>query len=265
MKPCLMIYKQLIKRSLVFVLCLGVFSCASKKDVIYFQDASEMNLANIEKEFQPIIEVNDILHITLTSLNEETLLPFIRIKEAQQGDNALSSNPGLSGYLVNVDGNISFPVIGTIKVEGFTRQYIEDFLKKELKKYIEDIVVDVRIMNFKVTVIGEVKNPGVFQIVDERVTLLEALALAGDLTEYANRHAITIIREENDIQKVTKIDLTTADIYNSPYYFLKQNDLVYVEPSKKGVVKTGHIDSITTLLAVLTITLSTIIIITNIK
>lgn len=265
MNPHLMIFQQLIKKILVLILCIGIFSCASKKDVIYFQDASEMNLAAIEKEFQPIIEVNDILHITLTSLNQETLEPFLRIKEAQQGNTAYQSNPGLSGYLVNVDGTIGFPVLGSIKVEGFTRQYIEDYLKKELKKYIEDIVVDVRIMNFKVTVIGEVTSPGVFQIVDERVTLMEALALAGDLTEYADRHAITIIREENDIQKVTKIDLTTAAIYNSPYYFLKQNDLVYVEPSKKGVVKTGHIDSITTLLAVLTITLSSIIIITNIK
>ena len=224
-----------------------------------------MNLATIEKEFQPIIEVNDILHITLTSLHPETLEPFIRIKEAQQTSAAYSSNPGLSGYLVNVEGTISFPVIGTIKVEGFTRQYIEDYLKKELKNYVEDIVVDVRIMNFKVTVIGEVKSPGVFQIVDERVTLTEALALAGDLTADANRHAVTIIREENDVQKVTKIDLTTTDLYNSPFYFLKQNDLVYVEPSKKGVVKTGFVSDISILLSIVTVLLSTVILITNIN
>ena len=130
MNPFRMIYKQLINIILVLVLSLGIFSCASKKDVIYFQDASEMNLATIEKEFQPIIEVNDILHITLTSLIPETLEPFIRIKPAQQGDNALSSNPGLSGYLVNVEGNISFPVIGTIKVEGFTRQYMRKLMVK---------------------------------------------------------------------------------------------------------------------------------------
>ncbi len=130
MNQSIMIYHQLIKRILVFILCFGVFSCASKKDVIYFQDASKMNLATIEREFQPIIEVNDILHITLTSLIPETLEPFLRIKKAQQGSDALSSNPGLSGYLVNVEGTISFPVIGTIKVEGFTRQYIEDYLKR---------------------------------------------------------------------------------------------------------------------------------------
>jgi len=198
-------------------------------------------------------------------VNQEVLEPFLRVKQYQLTNTVYSSNPGLSGYLVNIDGNISFPIIGDVNVEGQTRQYIEEYLKTEISKYVKDVVVDVRIMNFKVTVIGEVKRPGVYQIVDERVTLLEALALAGDLTEYADRHSVTIIREENDVQKVTKIDLTTADIYNSPFYFLKQNDLVYVEPSKKGVVKTGHIDDITTLLAIITLTLSSIILITNIK
>ena len=131
------IYYQLIKRVLVFIMSLGILSCASKKDVIYFQDSSEMNLNDIEKEFQPIIEVNDILHITLTSLHQETLEPFLRIKEAQQSSAAYSSNPGLSGYLVNVDGYISFPILGDIKVEGHTRQYIENYLKKKSPWYID--------------------------------------------------------------------------------------------------------------------------------
>ncbi len=144
-------------------------------------------------------------------------------------------------------------------------QFIEDYLKSEITNYVKDVVVDVRIMNFKITVIGEVKNPGVFPINDERVTLTEALALAGDLTVDANRHTITIIREENDVQKVTKIDLTTTDLYSSPFYFLKQNDLVYVEPSKKGVVKTGFVSDISILLSIVTVLLSSVILITNIN
>jgi len=253
------------KALLLLTLSYLIISCASKEDVVYFQNASELNLEEIEKEFQPIIEVNDILYISLSSINQEVLEPFLRVKQYQISNTLYNDNPGLGGYLVNVDGNISFPILGDIKVEGQTRQYIENYLKTEITKYVKDVVVDVRIMNFKVTVVGEVKNPGVFTIEDERVTLIEAIALAGDLTEYADRHSITIIREENDIQKVVKIDLTTADIYNSPFYFLKQNDLVYVEPSKKGVIKTGHIDDITTLLAIITLTLSSIILITNIN
>ena len=241
-----------------------IFSCASKKDVLYFQDSSELNLQDIDKKFQPIIEVNDILYITLTSTNQEVLQPFLRLKEMQATNSTFNNNPGLAGYLVNVNGNISFPMIGDILVEGKTRQYIEELLNIKLSKYVKDIVVDVRIMNFKVTIIGEVKKPGVYKIVDERVTLTEALALAGDLTVDANRHTVTIIREENDVQKVTKIDLTTTDLYNSPFYYLKQNDLVYVEPSKKGVVKTGFVSDISVLLSIVSIILSTVVIITNI-
>jgi len=240
-------------------------SCASKKDVLYFQDSSELNLKEINKEFQPIIEVNDILYVTLSSVDQEVLEPFLRVKQLQITNSVYNSNPGLGGYLVNVDGNISFPIIGDIKVEGQTRQYIENYLKTEISKYVKDVVVDVRIMNFKVTVIGEVKKPGVYSIVDERVTLTEALALAGDLTADANRHAITIIREENDVQKVMKIDLTTTDLYSSSFYFLKQNDLVYVEPSKKGVVKTGFVSDISILLSIVTVLLSATILITNIN
>lgn len=250
---------------LLFTLSYLIFSCASKKDVIYFQDSPELDLVHINKEFQPIIEVNDILHITLSSVNQEVLEPFLRVKQFQLTNTVYGSNPGLSGYLVNVDGNISFPILGDIKVEGKSRQYIEDYLKTEITKYVKDVVVDVRIMNFKVTVIGEVARPGVYSINDERVTLLEALALAGDLTVDANRHGITIIREENDVQKVTKIDITTTDLYNSPFYFLKQNDMVYVEPSKKGVVKTGFVSDISILLSIVTVLLSATILITNIN
>lgn len=253
------------KLVLVFVLVSILFSCASRKNVIYLQDASDLDLKQIEKEFQPVIEVNDILHITLSSVNQEVLEPFLRIKQYQLTNTVYSSNPGLEGYLVNVDGNISFPILGEIKVEGETRQDIEKYLKKEITKYVKDVVVDVRIMNFKVTVLGEVTRPGVYPINDERVTLLEALALAGDLTVDANRHEITIIREENDVQKVAKIDLTTSEFYNSPYYYLKQNDMVYIEPSKKGVVKTGFVSDISILLSIVTVLLSATILITNIN
>lgn len=241
---------------------IGILSCASKKDILYFQDVEVLNLEKIEQDFDPIIETNDILYITISSMNEEVLQPFLR--NQMQIQQTSSSNPGLDGYLVHNDGTISFPVLGDLEVGGKSRDEIETILKEKLSQFVKDVVVDVRIMNFEITVIGEVKMPGIYTIKDERVTLPEALALAGDLTEDGKRSTITIVREENGVRKVAKIDYTQADFFNSPYYFLKQNDLVYVEPSKKGVIKTGFVSDVTVVLSIVTVILSSIILITNI-
>jgi len=244
----------------LFTLSVLLFSCASKKDVLYFQDSEKLNLEKINQDFEPIIETNDILHITISSINEEVLRPFLKTQQIQKTN---SNNPGLDGYLVNIDGTISFPVIGDVKVSGHTRDYVEEVLKEKISNYVKDVVVDVRIMNFEVTVIGEVASPGVYPINDERVTLPEALALAGDLTSDAKRSSITIIREVNGIRKVNIIDYTTTEFFNSDFYFLKQNDLVYVEPSSKGVKKSGFIPDIPALLSLFTVILSTVILLTN--
>jgi len=245
--------------ALVFLLTV-LFSCASKKDILYFQDSENLNLKALNRDFDPIIETNDILHITISSINAEVLTPFLKTQQIQQSNN---QNPGLDGYLVNIDGNISFPVIGDVLVAGYNRDYAEDLLKEKISKYVKNVVVDVRIMNFEVTVLGEVALPGVYNIKDERVTLPEALALAGDLTVDGKRSNVTIIREENGVRKVTKIDLTNTDFFNSEFYFLKQNDLVYVEPSTKGVKKSGFIPDIPALLSLFTVILTTVILLTN--
>ena len=244
----------------LFTVTVLLFSCASKKDILYFQDSETLNLEKINQEFDPIIETNDILHITISSINEEVLRPFLKTQQVQKTN---SNNPGLDGYLVNIDGTISFPVIGNVKVSGHTRDEVEDALKEKISQYVKDVVVDVRIMNFEVTVIGEVASPGVFSINDERVTLPEALALAGDLTSDAKRSTITIIREENGVRKVSMVDYTNSEFFNSEFYFLKQNDLVYVEPSSKGVKKSGFIPDIPALLSLFTVILSTVILLTN--
>ena len=244
----------------LLILMTLIFSCASEKDILYFQNSDQLNLKEINQKFEPIIETNDILYITVSSINEEVLRPFLKTQQIQQTN---STNPGLDGYLVNIDGEISFPVLGNIKVVGYTRDFVEELLKEKISVYVKDVVVDVRIMNFEITVIGEVAKPGVFQINDERVTLPEALALAGDLTEDGKRTTITIVREENGIRKVKNIDYTNSDFFNSEFYFLKQNDLVYVEPSKKGVKKSGFIPDIPALLSLATVILTTVILLTN--
>lgn len=245
----------------LLLLLLIVSSCATKKEIIYFQDAELLNSNGNGQTFEPIIESNDILYIAISSMNEEVLTPFKR-KTGLEG-NMTNQNAGLQGYLVNADGSIRFPVIGSLSVAGKTRGQVEDQLKLELAEFITDVVVDVRIMNFKVTVIGEVNNPGVYSIPDERVTLPQALGLAGDLSEDGKRDNIMVIREVDGKQQVTRIDLTKTDFFSSPYYFLKQNDVVYVEPSLKGVKKSGFIPNIPALLSLFTVVLSSVILLTR--
>ena len=249
------------KKFLLIITFLCIISCATKKEIVYFQDSEELNLKVINQTFEPVIETNDILHIMISSIDDEVVKPFRR--SIQNENNFSNSNSGLQGYLVNTKGNIKFPILGTFSVAGKTRGQVEEDLKARLSEYITDVVVDVRIMNFKVTVLGEVNNPGVFTISDERVTLPEAIGLAGDFSEDGMRENVTIIREENGIRRVAKIDFTKTDLFSSPFYFLKQNDIVYVEPSNKGVKKSGFIPDIPALLSLFTIILSTVIIITN--
>lgn len=250
--------KQTLRLLLILIL---VSSCATKKEIIYFQDAELLNSNLNGQTFEPIIESNDILYISISSMNEEVLAPFKR-KTGLEG-NVANQNAGLQGYLVNAEGAIRFPVIGAMSVAGKTRGQIEEQLKNELTQFITDVVVDVRIMNFKVTVIGEVNNPGVYTIPDERVTLTQAIGLAGDLSEDGRRENIMVIRELDGKQQVTRIDLTKTEFFSSPFYFLKQNDVVYVEPSLKGVKKSGFIPNIPALLSLFTVVLSSVILLTR--
>lgn len=246
---------------ILFSLAILATSCATKKEIIYFQDAETLNDKLSEQSFEPIIENNDILYVAISSMDEAVLTPFKR-NTGLEG-NVANSNAGLQGYLVNVDGSINFPVIGNIPVAGKTRGQVKEQLKAELSEYITDVVVDVRIMNFKITVIGEVNAPGVYTIDDERVTLPQALGLAGDLSEDGKRENIMVIREIDGKQQVAHVDLTKTDFFSSPYYFLKQNDVIYVEPSLKGVKKSGFIPDIPALLSLFTIVLSSVILLTR--
>ncbi|MDC8000262.1 polysaccharide biosynthesis/export family protein [Aequorivita todarodis] len=249
------------KIAILLLICSGLFSCATKKEILYFQDAEDLNLQEIKTSFEPIIEPNDILYITVSSIDEEVVKPFKRTIGTE--GSPVTNNIQLQGYLVDADGNIRFPVLGTLAVMGKTRGTVEQELKAKLSEYITDVVVDVRIINFKITVIGEVKAPGVFRIEDERVTLTEAIALAGDFSEDGSRMEVTVIREENGVRKVSKIDYTSSDFFTSPFYFLKQNDIVYVAPSLKGVKKSGFIPDVPALLSLTTVILSTIILLTR--
>ena len=228
--------KKIINLSLLLLVSLFIFSCASKDKIIYYENA-EKDISNSVQKVNTRIQPDDLLMIIVSALDPDLAIPFnltstsTVMRENQAGVGQQSQQL----YLVDGNGNIEFPVIGQINVLNKTKQDIIDELQSKISVYINNPIINVRIMNFKVTVQGEVNRPGVHTITSERLTITEALSLSGDLTIYGNRNNILIIREENGERISERIDLTKTDFINSPFYYLKQNDIVYVEPNKTKV------------------------------
>ena len=224
---------------LIMSLCLG--SCVSRKDVVYFLDQDELKEQlpelNLSAASNPSITYNDQLAITVTALEQETAIPF-NLPMVGTGtilDNNLIPNrtqAQVQTYLVDAEGFIDFPVLGSIEVYGLTRKELAQKLKERIAAYVKDPVVIVRISNFKITVLGEVARPGTYGISDEYISLPKALGLAGDLTIYGKRKNIKILRETDGKMIQASLDLTDKAIVSSPFYYLKQNDIIYVEPNK---------------------------------
>ncbi len=211
---------------------LVVTSCIPKKEVVYFQGV-QTNSENINGNYEPLIQNDDMLYINISSFEAEASAPF----NLESHDESNNSSGGVFSmqkqtYLVDNNGNIEFPIIGTIQVAGYSIKALRETLKDRLSIYIKDAVINIRIVNFKVTVIGEVNNPGTIQVDSQRITLTEALARAGDLTIYGRRNNILIIRDFQGTKTYNRVDITKTDFVNSPYYYLDQNDVVYIEPRK---------------------------------
>lgn len=230
-----------IKPTVLFLIVLSIIflaSCASKKKVIYYQNVDEVLNGNIaETNFETFLRPDDLLMIIVSAQDREAAAPFNLM-------NTMTTNPNNAAgagqmqqqlYLVDNMGNIQFPVLGTIKVGGLTKKQAIDYITEEVSKYIINPIVNMRIMNFKVTVQGEVNKPGVHTISSERLTLTEALSLSGDLSIYGNRENILVIREVDGKRVPYRVDITKANFITSPFYYLNQNDIVYVEPNKTKV------------------------------
>lgn len=228
-----------MKNQVLLISLLALFtitSCASRKDLIYFQDEPiEEGIAATEPE-QLIYKTDDILTINVSAFDPETVKPF-NMYTISNNTEILRANGArqVQTYLVDYDGNIDFPVLGKIKVAGLTRTEVTTLLTERIKEYANDPIVNVRLVNFTVTILGEVSRPGTFTIQDERVTLLEAIGMANDLTIYGKRNNVLLIREVDGIKKFAKIDLTTINAVNSPLYYLQQNDVIYVEPNNARI------------------------------
>jgi polysaccharide export outer membrane protein len=224
-----MIKQNYLRLFLILLLTSLLTRCASSKKVNYFQDRGNNVLKETIINYQPTIQYGDMLNINISSIEPELAVPFNTFEI--QDNRMIRQIP----YLVNGDGNINFPVLGEIKVTELTTKEIKDQLYEKLSKYLNNPAISVQLINFKISVLGEVRSPGSYSIENERINVLEAIALAGDLTIYGKRQTITLIREQNGIREFTPIDLTKKELFNSPHYYLAQNDIIYVESNKTRV------------------------------
>ncbi len=216
--------------------------CSTKKEILYFQDAEKLQNMQSLMEFEPVFEINDILHVQVSSLNPDVAIPFQMNVGGQgtQGGGGMQQNPALMGYMVDVDGNIQFPVLGKVPVAGKSRSELEDYLTGEIRRYVTDAVIAVRLLNFRVVVLGE-SGESVVQVENERISIPELLATAGGITYDGKRDNILIIREVDGVKSIGRVDMTSADVFKNPFYYLKQNDIVYVEPTYRKVKSAGFI------------------------
>ena len=223
--------------SVFFVLLLT--ACTSSKKILYLQDVQPLKQQDIENQYEVKIHNDDLLAIMVNSKNPELALPFNMPLISYQVGYQNTYTQRILGYLVDSDGNIDFPILGKIHAAGMTRKELTTYLKQRLidEDYIKDPVVTVQFLNFKISVMGEVNRPGRFDISSDRITLLEALSKAGDLTIYGRRDRVAVIREVDGVRTILYHDLRSSDIFQSPCYYLQQNDIVYVEPNK---AKTGQ-------------------------
>jgi polysaccharide export outer membrane protein len=218
----------------LFFIGASVFmaSCVSKKDIVYFQ-YDEINQAEVSNSYKTIIKPDDLLHITITALDIEAVRPFnlAAVTYATSSNSAIGVAQQQT-YLVDTKGEIEFPVLGKIKIGGLTRDETIDLLKSKLSPdYIKDPNVNIRIANYKISVMGDVDRPGSYNIPNERITILDALALAGDVNISGQRNNILIIREEENKKVQYRVDIRSNLLLTSPVYYLQQNDVVYVEPN----------------------------------
>ena len=246
----------------LIIIALLTSSCVPSKDILYLQGSQ--NSQNSSSNYEPLIQKDDLLFINISSSQAEAVAPF---NLDSQSKDITSSTSGFSNqkqtYLVDNMGNIEFPIIGTLNAAGYSVNEFRDFLKNKLKNYVNDAVINIRIVNFKVTVTGEVGQPGVVSTNSQRFTLFDAIAMSGDLTLYGRRDNILIVRDFQGIKSYNRVDITKADFVNSPFYYLDQNDLIYVEPKKTKINSTAIGTNIPFIVSVVGLLITTTLIVTK--
>jgi len=255
-----------MKKTDFFLIVLSfafMFSCTSQKKVAYFHDLDASSAESINKVVNEIHEakicIGDMLSIIISGLEPIAVAPFNLpvVTYESPGSDRLYSTPTLQSYLVDINGNINFPVVGEIKLAGFTKSQAIEKIQEVLEPHLKDMIVTIKFLNYKVDVMGEVLRPGEYTINNERVTILNALAMAGDMTIYGKRDNVLIIRENNGKFEYARLNLNSDEIFRSPYYYLQQNDVVYVETNNvkaiSGLNIPLYLSAITTLASVVSV------------
>lgn len=225
--------------NVIFIFSLLVLffgACRSQREkVVYLQDVETFNREIIPKPYDVKIEKDDVLNILVSSKEPELSTPYNQVLTTRATARVGYGSGANDGFLVDSKGYINYPILGQIYVEGMTRPELEKEIQNRIKSsgYIKDPTVTVQLQNFKISVLGEVNRPGSMNIKSERITLLEAIGMAGDLTIYGRRDRVFVIRETNGQREVFQTDLRKSDLLNSPIYYLHQNDVIYVEPNDK--------------------------------
>ena len=233
---------MLLQRLLLFLFLLTTLSCTSTKSLVYFNNikAGENYKEPIAQVAEPQIQPDDLLAISVSSLNPESNILFNNGTLTTTGSATQVAAPVRSatdGYLVDKSGNINFPVLGPIELSGLTKVEATNKLTKAVKDYVKNPIINIRFLNFRITVLGEVNRPASFTVPTERVNVLEALGLAGDMTPYGKRNNVLVIREKDGVRNTIRLDLNDTNAFNSPAFYLQQNDVVYVEPTKAREVQ----------------------------
>ena len=219
------------------------------------------NSVTVSEIYEPYLQPNDVISIIISSENPEIAAPYNLIDVSLNTDQSLG-NQNLQTYIIDKNGAIEFPIIGAMKIGGLSKSQAIEKIKSVLKEHVKDAVVNLRILNFKISVLGEVAKPNTYTVNSERITLLEALSLAGDLTIYGNRNTIMVIREKEGNKEIQRIDITKPNFITSPYYYLAQNDVVYVEPNKTRINSSAIGPNITVGISALSL-IATIIVLTT--
>lgn len=236
---------SLMKKLLLPLVAISIFfsSCLSNKELtqrsVYFREVTDSLLSTSAPTYQSEIQKGDILYIGVHTANQASaeLYNQQNFYAGSSGSVAganMANNPAL-GYLVNEEGEINFPFIGTMQVAGMSKTALTDTLTARIRRDVSDAVVTIRVMNYKITVLGEVNAPGSYTIPSERVSVLDVIGLAGDLTIFGKRDNIKVIREFNGKREMGELNLNDGNIFNSPYFYLRQNDIVYVEMNNRKV------------------------------
>lgn len=218
----------------LFALALLMLASCTQRNLVYFSNLSPNEAGVPIKNYNaPKIQADDILSITVSSLSPESNVLFNNVILPNNGNIGSVAERISEGYLVDKNGFINFPVIGKISLAGLTKEEAQDKMTDLIKVQVKNPIVNVRFRNFKITVVGEVNKPASFTVETEKINVIEALGLAGDMTEYGKRENVLIIREKDGIRTTTRINLNNKEVLSSPYFYLQQNDVVYVEPDNK--------------------------------